>query len=92
MAARQESGSTSRPGSTVNPERFRIIEPSAPDEAWFPEGRVTVDTEEDYRAVVRLFEDLHRSGPIEIDRLVPWLKAHRENVPLTARDAEARNG
>jgi spore coat polysaccharide biosynthesis protein SpsF len=74
-----------------NRERFTIIEPPAPDDAWFPQGRVTVDTEEDYRAMIRIFQDLHAGEPIEVERLVPWLKAHRESAPHAPGRIEGRN-
>jgi len=57
-------------------ERFRIIEAPAPAYARCPEGRVTVDTRADLDAVTRLFEDLYRGMPIEIDQVVAWLKNH----------------
>ena len=74
-----------------NPDGFTIIEPSAPEEASFPQARVTVDTEEDYRTVIRIFEELYTGVPIEVDRLMPWLKAHRESVTQAAREAGVGN-
>jgi spore coat polysaccharide biosynthesis protein SpsF len=75
-----------------HPERFTIIEPPAPEEAFFPAGRVTVDTEADYRWILRIFEQLYRGKPIEVSELVPWLKAHVEEAAALARDAGATNG
>jgi spore coat polysaccharide biosynthesis protein SpsF len=74
-----------------NPDRFTIIEPSAPEEGWFPEGRVTVDTEEDYQALIRLFDELYSGEPIEVDRLVPWLRAHPQYARKPQRDAGGVN-
>src|SRR5208283_80435 len=57
-------------------ERFRIVEAPAPPYAEYPEGRVTVDTAADLDAVTRLFQDLYKGMPIEIDLVVAWLKNH----------------
>lgn len=59
-----------------NPQALTILEPRAPDEWCFPDGRVTVDTEDDYRSVTRIFKELYQDGPVDVDRLVPWLKKH----------------
>jgi spore coat polysaccharide biosynthesis protein SpsF len=55
-----------------HPDRFRINEQEAPYGFRLPEARVTVDTEEDYVRVRRIFEDLYTGEPIEASRLVPW--------------------
>jgi spore coat polysaccharide biosynthesis protein SpsF len=55
-------------------DRFRILEAPAPAYAAFSEGRVTVDTPADLRHVTRLFDDLYAGHPIEIERVVAWLK------------------
>ena len=57
-----------------HPERFRILEAPAPSYAACAEGRVTVDTPHDLDVVTRLFEDLYGGIPIEIERVVAWLK------------------
>ncbi|MGO9307810.1 MAG: cytidylyltransferase domain-containing protein [Spirochaetia bacterium] len=59
-----------------HPGRFRILEAPAPPYAAYAEGRVTVDTAEDMEAMRRLFEDLYLGTPIEIDRIIAWLKNH----------------
>jgi spore coat polysaccharide biosynthesis protein SpsF len=64
-----------------HPERFRILEAPAPADADLPEGRVTVDTADDLDRIRRLFDDLYEGAPIEIDRLIPWLKAHPHKGP-----------
>jgi len=53
-------------------ERFRILEPDAPSGFKLPEARVTIDTDEDYGLVRRIFEDLYAGGPIEIAELARW--------------------
>ncbi len=60
-----------------HPARFRIGEPACP-EAWrCPEARVTLDTREDYELIQRVFRDLYRGEPIEIEALVAWLRGTR---------------
>lgn len=58
-----------------HPDRFRILEAPAPSYAAFAEGRVTVDTKDDFREITRLFEDLYSGDPIEVGQVVAWLKA-----------------
>lgn len=67
-----------------HPERFRILEVPAPADADLAEGRVTLDTPEDLDRIRLLFEDLYEGAPIEIERLVPWLKAHPYEEPAHA--------
>jgi len=57
-----------------HPDRFRILEAPAPAYAAYAEGRVTVDTPADLEVVTRLFQDLYQGTPIEIERIVAWLK------------------
>lgn len=59
-----------------HPEEFRILEAPAPARADFPDGRATVDTTDDLARVRQLFSDLYDGGPIEIERVIHWLKAH----------------
>jgi spore coat polysaccharide biosynthesis protein SpsF len=60
-----------------HPERFRIAVPACP-EAWrLPEARVTLDTREDYEQLQRIFRELYRGEPIELEELVAWLKGAR---------------
>jgi spore coat polysaccharide biosynthesis protein SpsF len=59
-----------------HPERFRILEAPAPPYAAYAEGRVTVDTPADMDVVTRLFKDLYRGAPIEIEEVVAWLRDH----------------
>ncbi len=60
-----------------HPEQFRIGKPDCP-EAWhFPEARVTLDTKEDYELLQKVFRDLYRGEPIELEALVAWLRGTR---------------
>jgi len=58
-----------------HPDLFRIHEPEGPPGSISPEARVTVDTEEDYRRVRTIFENLYKGSPIDVDSLLPWLAA-----------------
>ncbi len=58
-----------------HPDRFRIEEPLGPSGLRLSEAAVTVDTEEDYARVRRIFEELYRGEPIEADQLIGWLKS-----------------
>jgi spore coat polysaccharide biosynthesis protein SpsF len=58
------------------PERFRVLRPWADDEVLLPDALVTLDTQEDYELLERIYCDLYRGAPIETPELVRWLKAH----------------
>ncbi len=62
-------------------QRFRIVEAPAPAPVSFPDGRVTVDTREDYEMVTLLFEELYRGVPIEAVELVDWLRRNASTRP-----------
>jgi spore coat polysaccharide biosynthesis protein SpsF len=55
-----------------HPERFKILEPEAPEGMHAPDARVTVDTPEDYAHVEKIFQSLYRGTPIEADSVVSW--------------------
>ncbi len=57
------------------PREFSIHRPSVPPEFYMPEARVTLDTEEDYRFICRIFSDIYTGRPVPADRLVQWLKS-----------------
>jgi len=59
-----------------HPERFRIVEPAAPGYADCADCRVTVDTPDDLERVRGIFDALYQGGPIEIDRVIAWLREH----------------
>ena len=60
-----------------NRDRFRVVEPTAPSRWCLAEGRVTVDTEEDYHRVRALFAELYRGAPIETEEVVTWLRGQQ---------------
>jgi spore coat polysaccharide biosynthesis protein SpsF len=53
-------------------ERFKILEPQAPEGMNAPEARVSVDTPEDYTRVEKIYHSLYREAPIEADAVVSW--------------------
>jgi spore coat polysaccharide biosynthesis protein SpsF len=55
-----------------HPDRFKILEPEAPEGMHAPDARVTVDTPEDYARIERIFQSLYRGTPIEADAVVSW--------------------
>lgn len=54
-------------------DRFRVVRRPAEGRFRVPDARVTVDTENDYRQIQRLFGDCYRGVPIEIEEVVQWL-------------------
>lgn len=56
------------------PDRFRVRRPWAREELCLPEAKVTLDTEEDYEYIKKIYEALYRGTPIEVLPLVRWLK------------------
>lgn len=56
------------------PKEFRILALRAPWPWYYPAGRVTLDTRQDYEYLKRLYEELYKSFPIPTGRLVRWLK------------------
>jgi spore coat polysaccharide biosynthesis protein SpsF len=57
-------------------ERFAIAEPHAPADANLPDGRVTIDTTEDYERVKLIFASLYRGTPPDVGAVVDWLRTH----------------
>ncbi len=58
------------------PEIFRVGKPAVQTQFFYPQGRVTLDTKEDYEKIQTLLNDLKLEGPPEADVLIPWLKLH----------------
>jgi spore coat polysaccharide biosynthesis protein SpsF len=63
-------------------EEYRVFEISVPVAALFPDAHVTLDTSEDYKALKKIYAALYRGKPINVVRLVQWL---RTNTPPPAR-------
>ena len=60
-----------------NRQRFKVIEADCPVEFSLPDSKVSIDNEEEYIFVQKIYRDLYLDRPIEIDRLVGWLKSHK---------------
>lgn len=55
-------------------DAFQVREPAAPAGWSLEAARVTIDTEEDYRQVRRLFDALYRGEPLETEEVIAWLR------------------
>jgi spore coat polysaccharide biosynthesis protein SpsF len=55
-------------------QRFTILEPQAPSYACLPEAVVTVDTQDDYDRVSRIFETLWSGEPVEAEQVAAWFR------------------
>ncbi len=60
-----------------NPQRFACVRLTAPPAYCYPQGRVTVDTEEDLRRVAALMQEIYDESPIPVIRLAHWFRANR---------------
>jgi len=60
-----------------NPQLFFLHRPLAA-RVFRSNFRVTVDTKEDFRRVERIFRDIYRGSPPEIEELIEWI---RKNPP-----------
>jgi spore coat polysaccharide biosynthesis protein SpsF len=61
-------------------DRFRVVEEPCPPELSFPDIHVSLDTEDDYRFLSRIYRDLYENEPIDIRSLARWLRENRELV------------
>ena len=68
-----------------HPELFRLRNVRAlPQETW-PDLRLTLDTDADYRLLQAVFDELHRPGGlIRIGRVIDWLRTRPDLVALNA--------
>jgi spore coat polysaccharide biosynthesis protein SpsF len=60
-----------------NPGIFKINRISAPSRLCLPGSLVTVDTEDDLKYLKKLYRELYRGQPLEIEEIIPWLKINR---------------
>jgi spore coat polysaccharide biosynthesis protein SpsF len=65
-----------------NPETFYIHRPEVEEKYAFPDGRVTLDTVDDYLYISKIFEELYHSEPIPLISLVDWLKKEQETIAV----------
>lgn len=57
-----------------NPQRFTIALPQAAEHLCVPQARITLDTQEDFLFLTRLFAELYKGDPLELETVVPWLR------------------
>ncbi len=53
---------------------FLINRVPSPAEYYCPDGRVTLDTEDDYYKIKKIYRENYHGQPIEIQQLVSWLR------------------
>lgn len=58
------------------PQRFRFARPSVPPFRYYPEGRVTVDTEQDFFLLSKILEEAGFTQAPEPEDMIPYLKIH----------------
>ena len=59
-----------------NPGLFAIDRPEVSAECHYPQGRVTVDTQDDLAYLRSLWDAVYRGEPPEVEDLIPWLSQH----------------
>ncbi len=67
-----------------HPELFRIERPTANLRNPYPDLRLTVDTEEDFRLAAKLFENLYHGEVIPLADIIHYVKKHPEIISLNA--------
>jgi spore coat polysaccharide biosynthesis protein SpsF len=69
-----------------HPERYRLLNVAAPPEHQWPELRLTLDTEPDYRLISAVYEALTPKDPmVRLADVLTWLRAHPEVLALNAQ-------
>ncbi len=65
-------------------DEFIINRVPVPAEYYYPDGRVTLDTLEDYSILMHIYRQLYHGQPIDIQTLVSWLRINlpEEYYPL----------
>jgi spore coat polysaccharide biosynthesis protein SpsF len=58
------------------PQTFRLYRPDVPPSCFYPDGRITLDTLEDWHYLCRLWADFLPQHLLETEELIPWLKSH----------------
>lgn len=69
------------------PGRFRIVRRLIHSSFCYPDARVTLDTEEDYALLTRVYDALYGGEPIEVDQLIAWLQKHEAVRRMAVRDS-----
>lgn len=63
-----------------NPESFVMNRITAPVEFCLADSPVTIDTQEDYMYISRLFNDLYKGRPLSLLEIIPWLERNRQAI------------
>jgi len=61
-----------------NEDKYKVLEIQCPADCYYPQARVTLDTEDDYRFLQLIYQELYKDKPIETDKLVKWLKKYKK--------------
>jgi spore coat polysaccharide biosynthesis protein SpsF len=59
-----------------NPQRFIINRPDISKKYGYGHIKISVDTQEDLDLAQKIYRDCREVFPVEIDRLMEWIKAH----------------
>lgn len=57
-----------------NSEKFMVIEKDCRKEYYLPDVKISLDTDDDYELIMKLYNDIYNFEPIEIEDTVNWLK------------------
>ena len=66
-------------------DRFRVVRRPAVARCRMPDARVTVDTDDDYQRIRRLFDGRYRGIPIEIDEVIEWVRGEQNPAQAGVR-------
>ena len=61
-----------------HPEKFIINRPVVRDSYFFPDGRITLDTEEDYQSLRNIFIKLYKQGPPDLLDVIGYLRVRQK--------------
>jgi spore coat polysaccharide biosynthesis protein SpsF len=64
------------PGLYSTRDRYRVVTRTVPENCYAPDLQVTIDTNDDYRRIARIFRELYRGSPIDTPRLLSYLRSH----------------
>jgi spore coat polysaccharide biosynthesis protein SpsF len=67
------------PGLYRDPERYKVVIETAPEDLTMPDLRVTLDTPSDYEYIADVFRNVYRGTPIEIPDLIAYAQRHQKH-------------
>ena len=77
-----------------NLEEYKVIERKCGKEYYLPDIKISIDTKEDYELIKKIYKDIYDFKPIEIKKLISWLKRNRlaeKNTILSGNKKELRD-